>query len=247
MTIFMEQDYPRLPRWRHWPLTLAVLAIMGLTARLGFWQLDRAHEKEVYSATLAQRQQMPRLSNADVATTAAKALEQQHRAVTLKGRWLQGSTVLLDNRQMDARPGFFVVAALQLSEGDAVIVQRGWVPRDQAQRTRVNPPPLSMDAEVTVQGRLALPPSRLFEFQGQEQGLIRQNLDPLGYARELRVPLRPVSVLQLGEEPGLLRQWLVPASSVRKHHGYAFQWFALCALTGVLYVWFEFIQPFRRR
>jgi surfeit locus 1 family protein len=243
----MAQDYPQPPRWRRWLLALAALAVMGLTARLGVWQLDRAKQKEAFSSLLEQRQQMAPLSAADVAVTAQQALEQQHRSVVLKGRWLQGSTVFLDNRQMAARPGFFVVSVLQLPQGDAVIVQRGWVPRDQADRTRVAAPELSSDAEVLVKGRLALPPSRLFEFQGEENGLIRQNLDLPAYARQWRVSLRPVSVLQLGEEPGLLRQWLVPAADVGKHHGYAFQWFALCALVGVLYVWFEFIQPRRRR
>ena len=37
-----------------------------------------------------------------------------------------------------------------------------------------------------------------------------------------------------------------PAAGVDKHHGYAFQWFALCALTAGLYVWFQIIQPRRR-
>ena len=34
---------------------------------------------------------------------------------------------------------------------------------------------------------------------------------------------------------------------VGKHHGYAFQWFALSALVIVLYVWFQHIRPARRR
>jgi surfeit locus 1 family protein len=34
---------------------------------------------------------------------------------------------------------------------------------------------------------------------------------------------------------------------VAKHHGYAFQWFALCALIGLLYVWFQLIAPLRAR
>jgi surfeit locus 1 family protein len=33
---------------------------------------------------------------------------------------------------------------------------------------------------------------------------------------------------------------------VSKHQGYAFQWFALCALISGLYVWFQLIRPRRR-
>ena len=37
-----------------------------------------------------------------------------------------------------------------------------------------------------------------------------------------------------------------PAADVHKHYGYAFQWFALCALIVGLYVWFQLIRPRRR-
>jgi surfeit locus 1 family protein len=56
--------------------------------------------------------------------------------------------------------------------------------------------------------------------------------------------LRPVSLLQ--ESPaddGLQRDWARPAADVHKHYGYAFQWFALCALIGGLYVWFRLLRP----
>jgi surfeit locus 1 family protein len=45
---------------------------------------------------------------------------------------------------------------------------------------------------------------------------------------------------------GLLRNWPLIASGVDKHHGYAFQWFGLCALILILYVWFQIISPLRR-
>jgi surfeit locus 1 family protein len=42
---------------------------------------------------------------------------------------------------------------------------------------------------------------------------------------------------------GLLRQWPKPAVDIQKHYGYAFQWFALCALLAGLYVWFQLLRP----
>ena len=44
-------------------------------------------------------------------------------------------------------------------------------------------------------------------------------------------------------DDGLLRQWPAVAIDVGKHHGYAFQWFALCALITGLYVWFQLLRP----
>lgn len=226
-------------------MTLATLLAMALTARLGVWQLSRASTKQAYVQAIQDRQTLSPLANADLADTPEQAQAQQHRPVQLRGTWLPGSTVFLENRQMNQRPGFFVIGVLLLAPGDGVVVQRGWVPRDAQERSRVAAPPLP-EGPVEVVGRLALPPSRLLEFEASANGPIRQNLDIPAYARELRVRLRPLSVLQAGEEPGLRRDWPLPAADVGKHHGYAFQWFALSALMGLLYVWYQFIQPRRR-
>jgi surfeit locus 1 family protein len=101
-----------------------------------------------------------------------------------------------------------------------------------------------------VQGRIAPPPARLYEFAGGASGPIRQNLDLTGFARETGLPLLPLSVLQANADDkagtagdGLLREWPRPAVDVHKHHGYAFQWFALAALMTGLYVWFQLVRP----
>jgi len=104
---------------------------------------------------------------------------------------------------------------------------------------------------VQVQGRIALAPPRLYEFDAAASGPIRQNLDLDAYARETALPLRPLTVVQEDGQPpvgdGLLRQWPRPAADVHKHYGYAFQWFALSALILGLYVWFQLIRPRRAR
>jgi surfeit locus 1 family protein len=90
----------------------------------------------------------------------------------------------------------------------------------------------------------------LYDFGGAASGAIRQNLDLAGYAAEVGRPLRPLSVVQedgpLTPADGLAREWPRPAADVQKHHGYAFQWFALATLILGLYVWFQLIRPRRR-
>jgi surfeit locus 1 family protein len=153
---------------------------------------------------------------------------------------------------MHGRPGFFVLTPLLLPAGDAVLVQRGWIPRDAAQRTRLQP--IDTPAgEVSLEGRVAPPPSHLYEFAAaaSEAGPIRQNVELAALGREWRLALRPLSVQQLptarAPADGLLRDWPLPAVDVGKHHGYAFQWFALSALITGLYVWFQLLRPRRRR
>ncbi|WP_280156450.1 SURF1 family protein [Piscinibacter sp. XHJ-5] len=217
---------------------------MALTARLGVWQLDRAAQKVALEQAIEQRATLYVLGAADLGTRLDDIV---HRRVALRGRWIERATVYLDNRQMNGRPGFFVVTPLALAGGGAVVVQRGWVPRDVNDRTRL-PAVATPPGEVELAGRIAPPPARLYEFDGAASGTIRQNLDLGAYAAEIGVQLPPLSVVQdAGPEDGLARQWPRPAVDVHKHYGYAFQWFALCALMAGLYVWFQLLRPRFRR
>jgi surfeit locus 1 family protein len=42
------------------------------------------------------------------------------------------------------------------------------------------------------------------------------------------------------------RDWPAVSSGVDKHYGYAFQWFGLCGLIALLYVWFQIVRRFIR-
>jgi surfeit locus 1 family protein len=223
---------------------LAALAGVALTARLGVWQLDRAAQKQALAAEIEARAQAPAVDADHLARDARQAPAQFWRPVRLRGRWLAGRTVFLDNRQMQGRPGFFVVTPLELAPGDAVLVQRGWVPRDARERTRL-PPIATPTGVVQVEGRAAPPPSRLAALGAEAAGPIRQNLDLDAFSREIGVRLRPLSVQQLHADSadGLQRDWPQPSVDVSKHHGYAFQWFALAALIAGLYVWFQLLRP----
>lgn len=225
-------------------LVAAVLAVL-LSGRLGFWQMDRAAQKTALQQAIDARAAQPPVAPRDLARDAPQAEEQHWRRVALAGRWLPERSVYLDNRQMDGRPGFFVLTPLVIGPQDAVLVQRGWVPRN-AQDRGVLPPIETPDATTVVEvvGRIAPPPARLYEFDHEEGGAIRQNLALDAYAREIGLPLRPVTVQQTeGPADGLTRHWPPPAVDVARHYGYAFQWFALCALISGLYVWFQLVRP----
>lgn len=230
---------------RGWVVLLAALLSAALTARLGLWQLDRAAQKVSLQTALDAQAQRPALGNAELAGS-----EQLHRRVALRGIWLAERTVWLDNRPMDGRVGFFVVTPLVLSgRDDTVLVQRGWAPRHAVERNRL--PPLATPAgEVEVIGRVAASPSRLYELGEGSSGAIRQNLDPVAFGAEAGLKLLPLTVVQTADgtvDDGLLRHWPAPEIGLHKHYGYAFQWFALCALILVLYVWFQLIRPRLRK
>jgi len=229
---------------RRWLLLGAMLLGAALTARLGVWQLDRAQQKLALQAAIDAEAARPPLTNAELGGE-----QQLHRRVALRGRWAAERTVWLDNRPMDGRAGFYVVTPLRLAGRDeAILVQRGWVPRDPSDRSRL--PSLATPAgEVEVGGRLAASPSRLYELGEGASGAIRQNLDAAALAAESGLKLLPLTVVQTAgtDDDGLLRHWPAPDLGLHKHYGYAFQWFALCALILFLYVWFQHLRPWLRR
>jgi surfeit locus 1 family protein len=232
-------------------LTLSAVIGVAVTFSLGVWQWGRAHEKLALQAQQQARQALPALGQ-DTLRIVPRAPDLLHRTVNLRGQWLATHTVYLDNRQMQARVGFYVITPLRLSPGqvgepDAVVlVQRGWVPRSFTDRQQL--PAITTPAgEVTVVGRIAPAPSKLYAFDGADTGSIRQNLDLPAFSAETGLPLVEGSVQQTGApSEGLLRDWPVPASSADKNYGYAFQWWALCGVIFLLYVWFQFIAPRRR-
>jgi surfeit locus 1 family protein len=240
-----------LPRWRtarFWVLTVATWAMVALTFSLGRWQMSRADYKLELTLAVAARGQEPALSvSALIGSTDLPA--QLHRRVALQGEWLSAHTVYLDNRPMQGRTGFWVLTPLKLAGSSRVVlVQRGWVPRDFADRSRLVPV-VTAEGTAEVLGRMALSPGKLYEFKGEEQGRIRQNLRLDAFRTETGLDLLSALVVQTGEpSEGLLRQWDAPNTGVDKHHGYAFQWFALSALLVGLYGWFQVLAPlFLRR
>ncbi len=218
---------------------MAVIATMGL----GHWQLTRAWSKEGLAAAIEARSALAPLANSGFVTQGFLSAN-LHRRAKVTGTWVTAHTVFLDNRQMDAKPGFYVLTPLLLQDSPAaVLVQRGWVPRNFQDRNRL-PAVATPSGLVQIDGRIEAPPSKLFDLGSDGQGPIRQNLDMTAFARETGLALLPVSLVQTAASDatndGLLRNWPVPVSGAGKNYGYAFQWFALSALIAVLFGWFQF-------
>jgi surfeit locus 1 family protein len=243
---------------RFWLITVAAIFATAVTLKLGFWQLSRAHEKLALQASIQSQAALPSLSASALVLpqTSSQSTSVLHRTITLTGHWLPQYTLFLDNRQMDSKPGFFVVTPFEfvdaaISSKKTILVQRGWMPRNFLNRDKL-PEIVSDTADVTITGRIALSPSKLFEFKGTETGLIRQNIEIEALAKEFKIDLLPYSLLQLDDvaaagkdklEDQMLRRWAQPNYGSEKNYGYMVQWWALSALIALLYVWFQLIRP----
>lgn len=235
---------PNALRW--WVVALAAAFTVALTMGLGFWQLSRAAEKQDLDTLIEERGTMEAWTGRDLAT-AKDAKEGYHRTARLTGEWVPQASVFLDNRPMAGRSGFILVTPFKLQDlPQAILVQRGWVPRDFVDRTRV-PAIDSPSGWVTIEGRLAPPPSHLFELGASPPGPIRQNIDLAAFTHETQLLLLNASLLQTAPiDTAFQRDWPRFAAGAQKNMGYAVQWFAMSATAALLFLWFQIISPRRK-
>ncbi|MFL6695926.1 MAG: SURF1 family protein [Vitreoscilla sp.] len=227
---------------------LVALGCALLTARFGVWQLSRAHAKLANEALVQERGKMPALAAGELARDPATAATQWQRHITVAGQWDAAHTVFLMNRTMDERSGFYVMTPLRLPDGSAVVVQRGWIARDDAEPMKAPPVPMPTGT-VEIHGHVAPWPSHWIDIGHAAGGPVRQNLEQATLAAESGLALRPETVVEDANadnaHDGLRRDWPSPVGgvSVATNYGYAVQWFAMSVGFLGLYVWLQFIRP----
>lgn len=232
---------PPAPRAMMSPLrmTLAIcatLAGVAVAAALGNWQLRRAAGKvATEQAWEAARHAAPvdLRGAADVDAVAARLPRRAH----VRGFFENGHTVWLDNRALEGRAGFLVVTPLRVQGTDVrVLVNRGWAPRDPADRTRL-PAIGRPEGIIEIEGMAVQGVPRVFQFGNADAGSIRQNLDIDELRTEIGAPVAHFVLQQTSRlDDALDRNWAPPATGVDRHRAYAFQWFSLATLLGVITV-----------
>lgn len=212
-----------------WLPALLILAVIALTVRLGFWQRDRAHQKEALEANVLRYEHATPFV-AGSAPVVLKAVE--FRRVRASGRFLPDQAVFLDNRPYRDQPGFYVVMPMRLADGGTVLVNRGWLPRNSSDRTAIAPF-TTPGGEVSIEGIARADASRAFELGSGGSAAhqrIRQNLEVAAYARETGLPLQPYVIQQTSDSgDGLVRDWPQPTQDVGRNYGYMVQWWAMAA------------------
>ncbi|MFC0446005.1 SURF1 family protein [Pseudidiomarina halophila] len=208
---------------------LTVLAIAFLV-KLGFWQLDRAAEKEtlfddfaVAQTQAAQDSFQPLPQN--------PATNARFTPVKVTGTFVD-SYLLLDNQVHQGKVGYHVIGLLDANNrSELVPVNLGWVPVGPDRREL---PALELpEAEQEVIGWLYHPAEDAFTLADQivEPGSSPwrvQQLDFEAISTALDLPIANYLVL-LSEAAnyGWPRQWQPQVMTPEKHQAYALQWFSL--------------------
>jgi cytochrome oxidase assembly protein ShyY1 len=135
------------PRW--WGINVFVLLAIPFCIFMGSWQLGR-FEARVQSHREASEQVAT--DRKETARPLAQLLPVDQRTsgmqATATGRY--GKQLLVPDRELDGRRGFYVLTMLRTDGGKALPVVRGWLPGDADPAKAPAPPP----GRVTVTGSL---------------------------------------------------------------------------------------------
>jgi surfeit locus 1 family protein len=225
----------RLMVSRKWIIT-TMLVIVGslICARLGIWQLDRLAQRRAFNAHYRDTSTLSALNLTTAPTDDLTSME--YRPVVVAGTYDFEHQVVLRNQVYNNQTGYHLLTPLILSDGTAILVDRGWIPPEgnaQPANWRIYDQP----GKVTIKGILRL---------GQSAAEIGSIADPeqaqldvwslVNLARieqQLPYKLLPVFV-QLDPDPSLTKPPYPYQPKIiideGPHFGYALTWFSFAAL-----------------
>jgi len=135
------------PRW--WGINVFVLLAIPFCVFMGSWQLSRFEARvDDHREARAQVASDGREAARPLAELLPVDKVTSGRQVTATGRYAE--QLLVPDRMLDGRPGYYVLTLLRTGSGKALPVVRGWLPGD-ADAAR---PPAPPSGEVTVTGAL---------------------------------------------------------------------------------------------
>lgn len=219
---------------RRWLWLLpALLLALGFSG-LGRWQLGRALEKEAqlaqWQSVLTEREAQP----------LRDALQAEIAWVTVRGRFLPGPALLLDNQRRGPAVGVRVYRVFETSDATRLLVELGWLPLPPDRRLPALDAPIAETVEL--HGLLLPPPSPGLalgpdhsEIDAARWLLTRIDLAALSDALQTSLAsqvLRPDPAWPGGHA----RDLDIQANTLppEKHRGYALQWFGLAATTVII-------------
>jgi surfeit locus 1 family protein len=228
------------------------LLMQTLLNELGFWQLNRAKEKQHRIAQLELGAKQPKTETISL----TKAEIERFQLLDLKVEWRDTPLIFLDNKVHQKTPGYHVLQLVQDTAGKSsgevrwILVNRGWVfagvDRNNLPDTR------AMQQLSNVQGRAYPLPRLANSTRTAEIEYIRQNyrlpvLDlSVKQALEAKLQVKIEDyILRLNEnsEGALLTNWVWTNMPAEKHLAYAIQWFALA----LAFLIISFIASIKKR
>lgn len=229
---------------QYWWATLVVLLGMAVLARLGMWQLDRLEQRKARNAEIVRQLELPPLSLTDE-PLAEDLTSLKNRRATARGEFDFSNQVALLYQNLQDTPGIHLITPLVIEgSSQAVLVDRGWLPIDQAAPENWSqfdePGPVSVTGFIRLSETLPARAGDAPQRQVAEPQSEWYRVDIEAIQGQVPYELLPVYILQSPPED---RDITLPYEvepefdlSNGPHLGYAIQWFTFALILGIMYV-----------
>ncbi|WP_190084073.1 SURF1 family protein [Streptomyces longisporoflavus] len=235
------------PRW--WGINVFVLLAIPVCVFMGSWQLGRFEDRvEAHDAAQAQADE-----KASPAQSRAKARpldsllpvdqETSGERVSASGRY--GKQLLVPDRELDDRSGYYVLTLLRTDTGKDLPVVRGWLPGD----ANAAKAPAAPSGEVTVTGALQASESPGSNGVSAAGGLPSGQLGAISAASLVNVVPGDVYDAWVTLDKGDSGMKAVPATAPEnsgldlkafQNLGYTGEWFVFAGF--VVFMWFRLFR-----
>jgi cytochrome oxidase assembly protein ShyY1 len=234
------------PRWLA-ALALAVAAAVVMVM-LGNWQLRRYEERSAINDRIDAADSVAAVPLTSVLTRptapgaagASPGKDSAWTKVTVSGQYDPSHEIQARGRTVDGDVGFEIVTPLVLSDGTAVLVDRGWVPAPEGGALAAPVVPPAPTGPVTVVGQIHLSESRPVAVERRDGRLDTRRISLPRLAPEMPYPVYGAYVLLTEQTPAAdaaFTQIPIDHEDAWQNGGYAVQWwlFALMALGAYVY------------
>ena len=228
--------------------SIIFLLFLSLFLSLGFWQLDRANEKENIIKLYEERQSSDIVTLNYVGKNTIK--DKYYRNYKIKGRYIN-KTFLIDNKIKDKQPGFNVISLFQISSSkEIILVDRGWIKmKGQRQNIEKNFKFLNnenIEKDVQEINGYIYPREKSYTIGSISTNKSWPRLLQAINFNEIKSTIKEnelfvqgiVFRLSANNNFGFKRDWKIVFMDSTKHLGYAFQWFSMALALVILTILF---------
>ncbi|WP_063828550.1 SURF1 family protein [Actinopolymorpha alba] len=217
------------PRWI--ALMVAVVVLVTTFVLLARWQLQRLDERRALNAVITTNDGAPSRPVGTILAPDRPARSQdQWRQLSARGTYDAEHQILVRYRPLEGEPGYNVLTPLVTTDGNTILVNRGWIPSSGSVRAPASPAPPSGD--VTITGRVRQSEHADPGRGRPERGQVRF-IDVPQIAGTLPYPVLG-GYLELVEPvptaAGAPRPLPAPELSEGPHLAYALQWYLFAAV-----------------
>jgi cytochrome oxidase assembly protein ShyY1 len=233
------------PRW----LGAAALAVAAavIMVMLGNWQLHRYQERTAINDRIDAAdsgQSVPLTSILAAPTSAGTAGDSPGKRlawtkVTVSGRYDPKNEIQARGRTVDGDVGFEILTPLVLTDGTAVLIDRGWVPAPPTGALAAPTVPPAPVGDVTVIGQVHLSESRPTPIEHRDGRLDTRRISVSRLAHEMPYPVYGAYVLLTSQTPAndpSFTRIPIDHEDSWQNGGYAVQWWLFACMALVAFV-----------